>query len=191
MYQQEKQRVVKEYHEVMQNSFKTTVNRFCPTAPGSSIFGPAPTYLANPASTTYNVKRPWVTRTKTSKVHQDMKVKSKQAVPSIPARKHAQNSYTGRPANSVGPNVYSPQHELVKKTDLTNDFGSSNVNRKLYEPENRQHNPFTARENPGPGTYDENEVHAVKNKQFNAEGKNSIFLSKVPNCKDSIVVKPR
>ena len=79
----------------------------------------------------------------------------------------------------------------MKKTELTSDFGSSNVNRKLYEPENRQHNPFTARENPGPGTYDENETHAVKNKQFNAEGKNSIFLSKVPNCKDAIVVKPR
>ena len=82
LYQQEKQRVVKEYHEVMQNSFKTTVNRFCPTAPGASVFGPPPTYLSNPASTTYNVKKPWITRDKArdkygKKVHGDMKVKSK------------------------------------------------------------------------------------------------------------------
>ena len=120
-----------------------------------------------------------------------MRVKAKLAVPSIPARKTATNSYTGRRTNSVGPNVYSPVHDMVKKTELTSDFGSSNVNRKLHEPQNRQHNTLTARENPGPGTYDENEINAVKNKQFNAEGKNSIFLSKVPNCKDAIVVKPR
>jgi len=56
-YQQDKQRIVKGYNEVMQNSFKTTINRFCPTAPGSSIFGPAPTYLGNPASTTYDVNK--------------------------------------------------------------------------------------------------------------------------------------
>jgi len=53
---------------------------------------------------------------------------------------------------------------MVKKTDLTNDFGSSNVNRKLWEPVNTQHNTFTARENPGPGTYDENETHVVTKK---------------------------
>lgn len=79
----------------------------------------------------------------------------------------------------------------MKKTDLTNDFGSSNVNRKLWEPLNAKHNTFTSRENPGPGTYDETEIATVKKKQFNAEGKNSIFLSKVPNCKDSIIVRPR
>ena len=77
----------------MQNSFKSTVNRFCPTAPGSSIFHP-PTYIDNPASTTYDVKKPWVTRDKSrdkysKNVHKEMKVKSKQAVPSIPGRKTA------------------------------------------------------------------------------------------------------
>ena len=87
--------------------------------------------------------------------------------------------------------MYTPQHDLVKKTDLTNDFGSSNVNRRLWEPTNGKHNPFTARDNPGPGTYDESETQAVRKKQFNAEGKNSIFLSKVPNCKDAVIVKPR
>lgn len=179
----------------MQNSFKTTVNRFCPTAPGSSVFHP-PTYIENPAPTSYSVKKPWINRDKArdkynKKVHNEMKIKPKQAVPSIPARKTAQNSYSGRPNDRVGPNVYTPQHELVKKTELTNDFGSSNVARRLWEPLNNKHNTFTSRENPGPGTYDENEANAIKKKQFNAEGKNSIFLSKVPNCKDSITVKPR
>jgi hypothetical protein len=45
------------------NSFKTQINRFCPTAPGSSVFNP-PTYLENPASTTYNIKKPWINRDK-------------------------------------------------------------------------------------------------------------------------------
>ena len=93
-----------------------------------------------------------------------MKVKSKQAVPSIPARKTAQNAYTGRPADRVGPNVYQPQHDLVKKADLTNDFGSSNVTRRLWEPINNKANPFTSRDNPGPGTYDENENNVIKKK---------------------------
>lgn len=77
----------------------------------------------------------------------------------------------------------------MKATILTNDFGSSSVNRKLWEPQNVKHNIFTSRDNPGPGAYDENENLAVTKKQFNAEGKNSIFLSKVPNCKDSRVTK--
>ena len=179
----------------MQNSFKTTVNRFCPTAPGSSVFHP-PSYIENPAPTSYVLKKPWINRDKardkySRKTHGEMRIKSKQSVPSIPARKTAQNSYTGRPDCRVGPNVYTPQHDLVKKSDLTNDFGSSSVNRRLWEPVNKKENPFTSRENPGPGAYDENESNAVRKKQFNAEGKNSIFLSKVPNCKDAIILKPR
>lgn len=63
------------------------------------------------------------------------------------------------------------------------------MERKLWQPENKQHNTFTSKDNPGPGTYDENENLAIKKKQFNAEGKNSVFLSKVPNCKDARVVK--
>ena len=81
LYQQEKQRVVKTYNETMQNSFKTTVNRFCPTAPGSSVFHP-PTYIENPAPTSYSVKKPWISRDKArdkymKKTHAEMKVKSK------------------------------------------------------------------------------------------------------------------
>ena len=73
--------MVKEYHETMQNSFKTTVNRFCPTAPGSTAFS-APTYIENPAPTTYSVKKPWLTRDKArdkynKKTHQEPKVRSK------------------------------------------------------------------------------------------------------------------
>jgi len=86
--------------------------------------------------------------------------------------------------------VYNPNVEATKLTVLSNDFGSSNVQRKLWAPENKKENTYTSKENPGPGTYDENEAVAVKKKQFNAEGKNSIFLSKVPNCKEARVVKP-
>jgi hypothetical protein len=104
----------------MANSFKTKTSRFCPTAPGSSVFHP-PTYLENPASTTYDVKKPWITRDKArdkygKKVHTEMRVRPKQAVPSIPARKTAQNSYTGRAEDRVGPNVYNANHEFVKAT---------------------------------------------------------------------------
>jgi hypothetical protein len=60
--------------------------------------------------------------------------------------------------------VYNPQPEFIKKAQLTNDFGTSNVERKLWQPENKQHNTFTSKENPGPGTYDENENLAVKKK---------------------------
>ena len=63
-----------------------------------------------------------------------MRIKPKNTIPSIPARKTAQNSYTGRPEDRVGPNVYQPKPEFVKSTILTNDFGSSAVNRKLWEP---------------------------------------------------------
>ena len=93
-----------------------------------------------------------------------MKIRPKNTIPSIPARKTAQNSYTGRAEDRVGPNVYHPKAEVVKSTILTNDFGTSAVNRKLWEPLNQQHNPFTSRENPGPGTYDENENLAVTKK---------------------------
>ena len=56
-----------------------------------------------------------------------MKMRPKVTVPSIPARKTAQNSYTGRPADRVASNVYNPQHEIVKPTILTNDFNASQV----------------------------------------------------------------
>ena len=57
--------------------------------------------------------------------------------------------------------------------------------RKVFEPtidiENKQ---FPPRENPGPGAYDQ-EDKAKQKKYFNSQGKTSIFLSKVPNCKDA------
>ena len=43
-----------------------------------------------------------------------MRIKPKNTSPSIPARKTAQNSYTGRPEDRVGPNVYQPKPEFVK-----------------------------------------------------------------------------
>jgi hypothetical protein len=42
---------------------------------------------------------------------------------------------------------------------------------------------YPPRDIPGPGKYDEGNLTQPKN--FNAKGEGSIFLSKVPNCKDS------
>ena len=44
-------------------------------------------------------------------------------------------------------------------------------------------NNLPSKENPGPGQYEFQNPDDKKN--FNAQGLNAIFLSKVPNCKDS------
>ena len=44
-------------------------------------------------------------------------------------------------------------------------------------------NNLPSKENPGPGEYES--MNADDRKNFNAQGQNAIFLSKVPNCKDT------
>ena len=51
---------------------------------------------------------------------------------------------------------------------------SIDIENKLYPP----------RENPGPGAYDNTETSKEK-KTFNSQVTTSIFMSKVPNCKDA------
>lgn len=64
-----------------------------------------------------------------------------------------------------------------------NDFASSKSERKLFEPVNKRENVLCSRENPGPDKYDNSKVDSPKN--FNSRGQDAIFLSKVPNCKDT------
>ena len=93
--------------------------------------------------------------------------------------------YTGRGHDTVGPALYNPNVDNSKKRAPIGDFQSSKQNRKVFEPtidiENKQYPP---KENPGPGQYDHIE-HTRQNKTFNSMVNTSIFVSKVPNCKDS------
>lgn len=63
------------------------------------------------------------------------------------------------------------------------NFAASKVKRTLFEPQNRAENTLPAKDLPGPGKYEP--VEAAHKKQFNSSGNASIFLSKVPNCKDT------
>ena len=106
---------------------------------------------------------------------------------SIPSKKVNVNMYTGRGFDTVGPALYNPNMHTVKNRAAIGDFQTSKDQRKVFEPtidiENKQ---FPPRENPGPGTYDQPDVEIAKEKKtFNSQGNTSIFLSKVPNCKDS------
>jgi hypothetical protein len=93
--------------------------------------------------------------------------------------------YTGRGFDTVGPALYNPNMEHSKRRAPIGDFQSSKATRRVFEPtidiENKQYPP---RENPGPGSYDQVQQPAPK-KSFNSLGGASIFLSKVPNCKDA------
>lgn len=51
-YAQDRVKVVATVKDMMSNSFTTKIPRFCPTAPGSSVFG-APTYIENPGPGTH------------------------------------------------------------------------------------------------------------------------------------------
>ena len=92
--------------------------------------------------------------------------------------------YTGRGHDTVGPALYNPDPSTYKRRAPIGDFISSKQNRKVFEPtidiENKQ---FPPRENPGPGAYDDKKPNEEK-KAFNSQGNTSVFLSKVPNCKD-------
>lgn len=59
----------------------------------------------------------------------------------------------------------------------------SKTERHLFEPQNAAHNVLPPRDIPGPGKYDRQD--AEKNRNFNAKGEESVFLSRVPNCKDA------
>jgi hypothetical protein len=54
--------------------------------------------------------------------------------------------------------------------------------RKVFEHTIDIENILPPKENPGPGHYKDAEYK--EKKSFNSQGNTSIFLSKVPNCKD-------
>jgi len=83
----------------------------------------------------------------------------------------------------VGPAAYNPKADQVKMRHTNPDFASSKIKRKIFEPNKTRDNNLPSKENPGPGQYEFQNPGDKKN--FNAQGLNAIFLSKVPNCKDS------
>lgn len=93
--------------------------------------------------------------------------------------------YSGRGFDTVGPALYNPNLDNSKNRAPIGDFQSSKQVRKVFEPtidiENKM---FPPRENPGPGTYDETEK-SKQPKAFNSQINTSMFISKVPNCKDT------
>ena len=168
------------------------IPRFCPTAPGSSVYKP-PSYVDNKLGPGSYFKSLKFTGNPTSldrsrsnynsKRHKDLAVVPNQIPASIPSKKSNQNSYTGNGLDTVGPAVYNPDVGVVKGRAPVGDFITSKQQRKLFEHTIAYENKLPATDNPGPDKYESVDVKAKKN--FNSTVKNSIFSSKVPNCKDA------
>ena len=95
----------------------------------------------------------------------------------------APQAYTGLGFDQVGPALYNPKQDAHKPVAPENNFAASKQKRSLWEPVNRAENEYVSRDLPGPGKYEP--TLPVDQKQFNSTGNYSIFMSKVPNCKDS------
>ena len=111
-----------------------------------------------------------------------MAVKPSKKSASIPSRKANQNAYQGFGFDTVGPAVYNPNVSFVKGRAPIGDFISSKQQRKLFEHSITYENVIPDQTIPGPDKYEAVDAKAKKN--FNPQGGNSIFSSKVPNCKD-------
>lgn len=120
-----------------------------------------------------------------SKKHKTQVNKLQPRAASIPSKKVNSNMYTHRGFDKVGPALYNPNLDTTKNRAPVGDFITSRDKRRVFEPtidiENKQYPP---RENPGPGTYSDTEK-SKQPKAFNSTGNTSIFISKVPNCKDT------
>lgn len=180
----------------MHNAFTTKINRFAPTAPGSGLVQ-GPSYITSP-DPGYNHKPPshWHERQyldKTlkkykTKVHKNLTVIPNTVANSIPARKLAATAYTGdvRKYDTVGPAAYNPKSQATRKQTPQYEFHQSKVQRTIFKQTNMAHNDMCWASNPGPGVYD---YEKPGTKQFNANGENTVFQSKVPNCQKPTKVK--
>ena len=168
------------------NSFVTKVSRFAPSAPGSTVFKTATSFF-NPGPGSYFQKlanwnkKPALMETKDKyqkKKHKSMTAPPKAIPPSIPARKVPPNSHSGIGMDRPGPANYNPNMNTVKNKSRINDFAKTSKVKSQFETK--------AGEDPGPGMYDGyQEIAAKTSASFNASGCSPMFLSKVPNCKDT------
>lgn len=110
--------------------------------------------------------------------HKSMLVQHKPIPPSIPMKKLQPNSHTGKGIDKPGPSNYNPNHDLVKIKNRTSDFSKKQQSREIF--------PNKKGDMPGPGNYEYRDEMAVKSANpLNQTGQSPMFLSKVPNCKDT------
>jgi len=155
--------------KVSNRYIKIKVPRFCPTAPGSTVFK-EPTSIYNPGRSsriqslgpgTYAKQLKWnelapLQRVKTAydhHRHKDLVVKPNPRAPSIPAKKSMLNGYSGLGNDTVGPACYNSNDFKVRKRLMTADFISSKQPRKVFEPRKTVDNDMPSKENPAPGQY--------------------------------------
>lgn len=117
------------------------VNRFCPTAPGSTEYNP-PTYINNPGPGTHFNNSNLTGQINTvdkgkgkyfSKQHKKPAIAPNVRSASIPAKKVSANSYAGQNGDTVGPALYNPNKFLVKQKAPINDFSTSKLQRKVFD----------------------------------------------------------
>ena len=92
--------------------------RFCPTAPGSTVFK-YPSSIYNPGPGTYYNSIKWndvglLEKTRqnyNSEKHGDLVVKPQSRAPSIPSKKIPAQAYSGLGQDTVGPAAYNPKSE--------------------------------------------------------------------------------
>jgi hypothetical protein len=95
----------------------------------------------------------------------------------------APTAYTYVGQDKVGPALYNPNPDSQKPVAPQINFVASKTKRTLFEPVNKRENELPPKEIPGPGKYDPS--LPTHYKTYNSTGNASIFLSKVPNCKDA------
>ena len=190
-YAAENVKVVATVQDKSLNSFSTNIERFCPTHPGGSIFK-APSYTKNPGPGTHFQSLKFMGHPKSTdakramygtKQHNAQATVPKAGPPGIPGKKIAPQAYSGLNQDTVGPALYNPIQDAQKFVAPIHDFVVSKTERHLWEPQNKAENTFVPRDIPGPGKYDRQDPEKMRN--FNAKGEESVFLSRVPNCKDA------
>ena len=98
----------------------------------------------------------------------------------LPPRKNE----PGQP--DLGPGSYNPTYERIKNAAKATNFSRSKWSRKLWEPTNRQENPYPPKDNPGPGHYEFDPLPPDGDIQGN-----SSFLSKVKMAHEEVVPEER
>lgn len=98
--------------------------------------------------------------------------------PSIPVRKMPPNFHTGRGKDIPGPANYNPNFDVVRTKKRIADFTKINKIKGVFDTKKI--------DEPGPGMYDlKQDIAAKTSTSFNTSGQSPMFLSKVPNCKDT------
>jgi len=121
------------------NVFYNKVPRFCPTAPGSTVFK-APSSVSNPGPGSYYSQK-WDSSLSMERIqerynahrHSGFVVRPQVRAPSIPTKKVAGNAYSGLGVDTVGPACYDTNVQPLKGKPKVADFATSKLKRKVFE----------------------------------------------------------